>query len=347
MKHICTKYSCEANNSNLLGIFLRLVPKIFLPIPLILDLSQVSITSGDGTVTGDITLFNTGNVAASLVCNLVVLMTFGSAYPPLAVIVTIAIWVDTFQWQSLVGLYLMGVEAQVGRQNRMTVNRNSLQYDVFKHNRIGDSTIDRDSISIEQREYLIGLLERNCVGVARVFSGTIWPMLFCVFAFLSFFLFDVIGIYSFRTNVVIENMAMYLLLSPAVFLVPTVVFPVSSDKVFAALYTRHVKDGTLPLLSSLCQSISVQGSTTPTPQLCFDIRDTVEHGAWTVSEIFGPRSSWAAGTKESGHRGPGTNENAQHLEVIRESDEMATAPIVRDGIKKTSSYIEMQVTGPS
>ena len=54
-------------------------------------------------MSGDLVLFNAGNVAAGFACNLVILITFGAAYPPLAVMLTIAIWVDTLQWQAVIG----------------------------------------------------------------------------------------------------------------------------------------------------------------------------------------------------------------------------------------------------
>ena len=54
---------------------------------------------------------------------------------------------------------------------------------------IGNQTTD-DSIELDQRNYVIGMLERNCIGVARIFEGTTWFMLLCMSLFVAFFVFD-------------------------------------------------------------------------------------------------------------------------------------------------------------
>ena len=71
----------------------------------------------------------------------------------------------------------------------MSVRRTSLHFAMLTQMAMGIQATE-DSIVLDQRNYVIGMLERNCIGVSRIFEGTTWFMLICISGFASFFVFD-------------------------------------------------------------------------------------------------------------------------------------------------------------
>ena len=71
----------------------------------------------------------------------------------------------------------------------VSLRRTSLHFAMLAQMSMGIQTTE-GSIVLDQRNYVIGMLERNCIGVARIFEGTTWFMLICMSVFIAFFVFD-------------------------------------------------------------------------------------------------------------------------------------------------------------
>jgi Leucine-rich repeat (LRR) protein len=102
-------------------------------------------------------LLNTGAIISHLICHLTVLLTFGSTFPPLGIIIVVSLCVITSMWEVLVGRYLFHI----------------LQ----------------ETVPNAQRMKLTDTLERSCVGVRRrLFNKVKWVIItmkaifYCLFA---------------------------------------------------------------------------------------------------------------------------------------------------------------------
>lgn len=129
---VCCCWSrCLSNHQlhKLLTILFSKVPQIFFPASRVVEnfinsqvaaaLATVSpatetIQSKPAVIPNPFRLHNNSNFTANLYSNLIVLLSFGSAYPPLSLLVSVAIVVETYQLQILMGRFLDDLERTVG-----------------------------------------------------------------------------------------------------------------------------------------------------------------------------------------------------------------------------------------
>lgn len=106
-------------------------------------------------------LFNASNVVCSMISYFAVLVSFGIAYPPLAVIIALSIYVNSLQWQYVIQHVLAGFPDYKG--------------------------------GLMESETVGSMLQYDCLGVWKVFYCSMWPLLVLIACFAAGLLFDMIG----------------------------------------------------------------------------------------------------------------------------------------------------------